>query len=248
MNNTNEVVEDLFSKSFRQLMSMGMPYPVKLIMWWARDSSQTLVCNDMFSSSQIYSGDIEDFNPEIKNRFEMLLDVLTLSKVVKDYDSSSNLFAMMYVNFYQLDGIEWSWIINTLCKLGATEEDCPLLIRFGKRRRQMHINSFTTKEKWLNAPIELAIPHFSLTKCYESKKTRNTKVVDLLSFEPPADGFRLREAQKAVQRLFEIGFETEDGPFMKGMSSLNEETGDFMQTNPTPEEIITFFKKNKHKL
>ena len=243
------IIDNLFSKSLSELVAMGMADPLQLVHVWAWCSQQQLVrAEELFYRNHV-ALKRKDFSDEHHFVYDVLFEQLTLQKMIRDFGGE---FAFMHAHDYDpCDVPSLSWVVCRLESEGVFEDDCSLLLT-PERARRAHLDSLQSKGAWLRTPLSLLTKTRWMPKFVRKDLSEwpwlwrcVPKVSDLLLKTSEEASFHPAEAERVAQKLFMLGFEPDDGPFLSGVRNIFSELDEFLKGSPGPRAVVRFFSEHK---
>lgn len=243
------VIDSLFSKSLAELVAMGMPDPTQLVHVWAWCSAQQLIIAEEFFYCNPFAVKTKGLTDQEYSVYEVLFERLTLAKIIRDFGGE---FGFLHAHYYDSCGVPpLSWVVCRLENEDVPEGDCKLLFT-PERARQAHIASLQSKEEWLKAPLSLLIESRWMRKFVRNDLSGRPwlwrclpKVSDLLIKNNKDPNFHPAEAERVAQKLFMLGFEADDGPFLSDVRNIFSELDALLAGSPGSKKVVEFFLRHK---
>jgi len=243
------ITENLFTKSLSELMMMGMPDPLQLVHVWAWCSRQQLVRVEELFYRNHTALKVKDFSDEYHFVYDALFEKLTLEKMIRDFGGE---LGFMHGYYYDSCGLpSLCWVVCRLESEDVHDDDCALLLT-PERARRAHLDSLQDKEQWLAAPLSLLIENHWMRKFVRRDLSEwpwlwrcVPKVSDLLTKTSKDANFHPVEAERVAQKLFMLGFDSDDGPFLSDVRNIFSELDEFLKASPGSREVVRFFFRNK---
>lgn len=244
------IIDNLFSKSLAELVEMGMPDPTQLVHTWAWCSAQQLIIAEEFFYCNSVAVKTKGVTDKEYSVYDVLFKQLTLAKIIRDFGGE---FGFMHAHDYDscVTG-SLSWVVCQLEDGDVSEDDCALLLT-QERARQAHIGSLKSKEEWLQAPLSLLMKDTRWMRKFVRKDLSPQrwlwdclpKVSDLLLKTSDDPYFHPTEAERVAQKLFMLGFEPDDGPFLSSVRNIFRELDELLAQSPGSKKVVEFFLKHK---
>lgn len=224
-----------------------MPEPVDIIHAWAWCSRQEMIVAEEFFCRSPKAVKVKGMDDDHYHIYDVLLRQLTITKIVKHF---GGWYRFMHAHYYDVRNIPaLLWVTHQLESEGVCEDECILLLT-RERAHRAHLDSVGSKEDWLSEPLSLVVD----TRWVRSFVRKDLSwwlwrsvptVADLLEKTNKDPCYHRNEAERVAQKLFFLGFEENDGPFLEGVRNIFQEIDGLTRGVSTAKDLVKYFLRNR---